>query len=237
MINKSNLTNFVSLLIVIVGVLSDFDILLMVGLFALSGSITNTLAIHMLFHKVPLLYGSGVIEENFVVFKKSIYTLIMKQFFTLENIEKFLDDEKKNNNFHGKILDIIEKTDFSPAYLSLKSAVMESQFGGMLGMFGGEKVLEPLKEPFEKKLRVAIMEIVQSDSFKQTFEESLSNDEMKNKMLDDIGLIVELRLNELNPMMVKELIEQIIKEHLGWLVLWGGVIGGLIGFVSGVVFG
>jgi hypothetical protein len=25
-----------------------------------------------------------------------------------------------------------------------------------------------------------------------------------------------------------------IKEHLGWLVVWGGVLGGLIGFVAAI---
>jgi len=32
--------------------------------------------------------------------------------------------------------------------------------------------------------------------------------------------------------MVKEMVQNIIKEHLGWLVIWGAVFGGLIGFVS-----
>jgi uncharacterized membrane protein YheB (UPF0754 family) len=35
--------------------------------------------------------------------------------------------------------------------------------------------------------------------------------------------------------MVKELVQNLIKEHLGWLVVWGGVFGGLIGVVSSVV--
>jgi len=32
--------------------------------------------------------------------------------------------------------------------------------------------------------------------------------------------------------MVKEIIERMIQEHLGWLVVWGGVFGGLIGLVT-----
>jgi len=28
---------------------------------------------------------------------------------------------------------------------------------------------------------------------------------------------------------VKNIIQRMIKEHLGWLVVWGGVFGGLIG--------
>jgi len=37
----------------------------MTGVFALSGSVTNWIAVHMLFDKVPFLYGSGVILDRF----------------------------------------------------------------------------------------------------------------------------------------------------------------------------
>ena len=54
----------------------------MAGLFALSGGLTNWLAIHMLFEKVPLLYGSGVIPNRFEDFKNGIKNLIMNEFFS-----------------------------------------------------------------------------------------------------------------------------------------------------------
>jgi hypothetical protein len=34
---------------------------------------------------------------------------------------------------------------------------------------------------------------------------------------------------------VKELMQQLIAEHLGWLVVWGGVFGALIGLVSSLL--
>ncbi|MDD4855931.1 MAG: DUF445 domain-containing protein, partial [Sulfuricurvum sp.] len=37
---------------------------------------------------------------------------------------------------------------------------------------------------------------------------------------------------ELTPMMIKEMLHGLMKEHLGWLVVWGGVFGGAIGIVS-----
>ncbi len=46
----------------------------------------------MLFEKVPLLYGSGVVPNHFEDFKRGIRELIMDQFFTSENMEKFLAD-------------------------------------------------------------------------------------------------------------------------------------------------
>jgi hypothetical protein len=32
--------------------------------------------------------------------------------------------------------------------------------------------------------------------------------------------------------MVKNLLEEVIRKHLGWLILWGNVFGGLIGILS-----
>ncbi|HIC12831.1 MAG TPA: DUF445 domain-containing protein, partial [Sulfurimonas sp.] len=29
-----------------------------------------------------------------------------------------------------------------------------------------------------------------------------------------------------------EMVQKLIKEHLDWLVVWGGVFGGLIGLIS-----
>ena len=43
-------------------------IILNIGLFALSGAITNWLAIYMLFERVPGIYGSGVSPINFESF-------------------------------------------------------------------------------------------------------------------------------------------------------------------------
>jgi uncharacterized membrane protein YheB (UPF0754 family) len=229
--NKSTATNLVSLALVILGFFISNDIVLTIGLFALSGAITNTLAIHMLFERVPFLYGSGVIEDKFETFKTSIHSLIMEQFFNKDNLSKFFKDEFSGN---GKVdfEPIIEKTDFTPAFLSLKGAVMESSFGGMLGMFGGEKALDPLQEPFEKKMKTAINEIVHTDSFQLTLQEVLASDDISEDIFSKIDNVVTNRLDELTPKTVKQIVQELIHEHLGWLVLWGGVFGGLIGLIS-----
>ena len=232
--NKSLGTNLIAFVVVIIGFVFQNNIILMVGLFALSGAVTNWLAIHMLFEKVPFLYGSGVVENRFEQFKLSIHTLIMEQFFTQENLDKFFKSEFGDDK-HFDLTKVIDKTDFSIAFSSLKDAVMESSFGGMLGMFGGEKALEPLQEPFEMKMRKAINEIVHTDTFQSTLQEALQSSDISSDIYFKINVVVEQRLNELNPKMVKELVQQMIKEHLGWLVIWGGVFGGLIGLISSIV--
>ena len=87
--NKSNITNIITVITMLFGYLNGNNLIYMVGLFAFSGAITNSLAIHMLFEKVPFLYGSGVIESKFSQFKISIHNLLMNQFFTREHLTRF----------------------------------------------------------------------------------------------------------------------------------------------------
>lgn len=233
--NKSNMTNIISLIVTILGYAIHNDTIFMIGVFAFSGAITNSLAIHMLFEKVPFLYGSGVIESKFSQFKISIHNLIMNQFFTQEHLTRFFQTEvnsaKKTIDFEK----ILNKTDFSPAYESLKEAVMQSSFGGMLGMFGGEAALEPLREPFTKKLQASIIKISQSDAFQEVVNEALKSEDLSKDVYEKLSKIVNTRLDELTPKMVKEIIQEMIKEHLGWLVIWGAVFGAVIGYASSFV--
>ncbi len=233
--NKSDITNITTLLIMAFGYSNGNDLIYMVGLFAFSGAITNSLAIHMLFEKVPFLYGSGVIESKFSQFKISIHNLLMNQFFTREHLTRFFQEEvtsaKKTIDFEK----ILNKTDFSPAYESLKESVMQSSFGGMLGMFGGEAALEPLREPFTKKLQASIISISASDAFQEVVNEALKSEDLSADVYEKLSRIVNLRLEELTPKMVKEIVQDMIKEHLGWLVIWGAVFGGVIGLFSSVI--
>lgn len=233
--NKSDITNIITVLIMAYGYSNGNDTIFMVGLFALSGAVTNTLAIHMLFEKVPFLYGSGVIESKFSQFKASIHNLLMNQFFTKEHLTKFFETEVNSAKSTIDFEKILGKTDFTPAYDSLKEAVLESPFGGMLGMFGGEAALEPLKEPFVKKLQSSIITISSSDSFQAVLNEALKSEDLSQDVYNKLSKIVSSRLEELTPKMVKEIVQEMIKEHLGWLVIWGAVFGGLIGLISTLV--
>ena len=229
-LNKSILTNLIALVLIGLSfvILEFHTALLFTGLFALSGAITNQLAIHMLFEKVPLLYGSGVIPLRFEAFKESIKNLMMNEFFTREQLENFFANEEQKINLEP----IIEDTDFSPAFDALSKTVMESSFGGMLGMFGGETALESLREPFSNKMKSAVIKIVNSKTFNTTMQKHLQSSSLNEDMLTSIESVIDSRLEQLTPELVKEMVQKLIKEHLDWLVVWGGVFGGAIGLVS-----
>lgn len=230
--NKSLITNLTAAGLVGAGLTMSGPaqpVVLNTGLFALAGGVTNWLAIHMLFEKVPGLYGSGVVVERFEDFKSGIHNLIMQQFFSQENIERFFADLTDDEHHPLDFTDIIEQTDLEPTYTSLVESVMESSFGSMLGMFGGEGALEPLKEPFIAKMKTSLNDMAHSESFQSSVREKLSSGPVSDDIAQQIEHIVQSRLAELTPQMVKDIIQTMIREHLGWLVVWGGVFGGLIG--------
>ncbi len=232
--NKSLLTNLIAALFLAAGFMTDDAILQTMGMFALAGALTNWLAVHMLFEKVPGLYGSGVIPARFEDFKRGIKTLMMEQFFTEENIERFLSaDNGKQPDLH--LAPVIEKVDFSPTFDSLIEVIQNSSFGGMLAMVGGVEVLEPLRQPFIDKMKSSIEEMTQAPSFISMLKEELESPDVMAEMRDKVESIVQQRLDELTPQLVKEIIQQMIREHLGWLVVWGGVFGGLIGAIAALL--
>ena len=229
--NKSFVTNFISVVIIGIGYICPVqqELIKSIGFFALSGAITNWLAIYMLFEKVPFLYGSGVIPDRFEEFKYSIKQLMMTQFFTAQNIEQFIETEEEQG---GKMLNLeplLNAVDYDRIYESLVSSIMDSSFGGMLLMMGGEEALAPLKIPFTDKMKITLSDMVESDHFKSALKQGLDAHKIGIDMIDKIETVIDKRLNELTPQLVKEMVQSIISEHLGWLVVWGGIFGGLMG--------
>lgn len=220
--NKSLITNLLSTLIIIVGYIyqENYPFIIITGVFALSGSLTNWLAIHMLFEKVPLLYGSGVILDKFEDIKLGIKDLILQELFTETQINNFLLDNKVTTSET-----IINKIDFDKVFIGLVEAIEGSQLGGMLAMVGGRKALDPLKEPFTKKLKIIIEDFV---------TENTSNDNSPDttaSLLLKIENILDARLADLSSEDIKSIIQKMIREHLGWLVVWGGFFGGFLGLI------
>ena len=221
--NKSILTNIVALLITLIGIINPFEnsLLLMIGLFSLSGGITNWIAIHMLFEKVPFIYGSGIIPKNFLIFKQAIKDLVIKEFFSRNNVEVFTSKISEE-----AIISISKNINYNNIFEGLTESIESSQLGGMLSMVGGKKALEPLRKPIIIKLETLFKSIIENE------KRSKFGDEIVDNVYVRIEKLIDDRLNELSPQDVKKIIQNLIDKHLGWLVIWGGVFGGFIGIIS-----
>ncbi|MDH5432450.1 MAG: DUF445 domain-containing protein [Gammaproteobacteria bacterium] len=232
--NKSSITSFIALALFVAGYFLKNPIIYNMGIFAFSGAITNWLAIHMLFEKVPGLYGSGVIPARFEDFKTGIHDMMMDQFFTEQNIDNFLSDSK-DSSIHIDVESLVKKLDLNIAFEKLVEVIMQSSFGSMLTMFGGQSAITPLREPFIANMQQAIVDMISKPDFYQALVKEIEQPDMLGHIKDKITIIIQNRLDELTPELVKQIIQQMIKKHLGWLVVWGGVFGGIIGLISGFV--
>ncbi|PCJ23586.1 MAG: DUF445 domain-containing protein [SAR86 cluster bacterium] len=233
--NKSFVSNLIAAAVILLGVLMSGPYkvyVLNAGLFALSGGITNWLAVHMLFERIPGIYGSGVIPLRFEEFKVGIRTLIMEQFFDQADLDTFFHGAgDTSEKMAEQLKQAVDKLDLESAFETLLDVIMSSSLGGMLGMLGGRSALDPLRSPFVDKMREYFKEQFVGDGFQEQIQEALrsalDDDAIRAKleeMLDD-------RLDKMTPKMVKNIIQQMIRKHLGWLVVWGCVFGGIIGLL------
>ena len=222
--NKNFLTNFIAFLIMLIGSFSPIyqETLFIIGIFSLSGGLTNWLAIHMLFERIPFFYGSGVIPNRFNEFKIGIKNLILNEFFNEENINNFF---KNNTNINS--IELLDSSGEEKIFNKLVEAIEESSLGSMLSMIGGKKALIPLREPMIKKVKEVLHDLYTNSLDK--------NDYLSKEIKSKVEEIIENRLSELTPENVKVIVQNMIKKHLSWLVIWGAIIGGLIGFLVSYV--
>jgi uncharacterized membrane protein YheB (UPF0754 family) len=190
----------------------------------------------MLFEKIPGLYGSGVIPNRFEDFKSGIHDLIMGQFFTAENVERLLTAEAQAGIQVDP--DVLEQAiPYDQVFDRIVGVVLQSKIGGMLGMFGGAKALEGMRPDVERAIKGVVREVVDTDTFKSGLATALrtGSKSISSDIVVKVDQIVRSRLDELTPSEVKRIIQTMIQKHLGWLVVWGGVFGGMIGLVCGVL--
>ncbi|MCH2615106.1 MAG: hypothetical protein MKZ70_10525, partial [Opitutales bacterium] len=95
-------------------------------------------------------------------------------------------------------------------------------------LVGGMRALEPLREPLKDEFSRKLTEMVEDLDLKK------SNMHFEN-FRPTVENLVEGKLDQLEPEEVKSILEDIIREHLGWLVVWGGVFGGAIGVAASFV--
>jgi len=255
-LDKNLTPNLVALALVVVGFALDGTagaLVSSVGLFALSGALTNWLAVHMLFERVPGLYGSGVIALHFEEFKAGILRMVREHLLDPERIAALSARQRRERTSEEAanptradaggapsepvidLVPMIESLDLDAAWGQLVATIVESSFGNMLAMVGGEAALEPLREPFKKRMRRFMVDTARSPRVQAIVAEQLTSAASSERFAARLDALLRARLDELTPDMVRDIMQQMIRRHLGWLVVWGGVFGGLIGLLAGLV--
>jgi len=182
------------------------------GLFAVSGGVTNWVAIKMLFNKVPGLYGTGIIPGKFKEIRLVLKNVVMKNFFDETYLNFYLKDKVLNADIEGKLTEFLNSDKLA--------TVLEAVLGD------DAKIMVPIVRPFLQKTGKSLAPILKE----KIRGMDLMNDlESVNKQIDNM---LTTRLEELTPEKVKMLLSEVMKEHLYWLIIWGNVFGGILGLIS-----
>ena len=241
----SNLFTFCIMLLALIcraaaGATTFLDYLLAFGLFGFAGGITNWLAIKMLFDVVHIgpfmLVGSGVIPRQFKAIRLTVKNTIMKTFFDEEYMGRYLRDRSKSLlssvDLSSKLESLLNKPDMDVT-LAAKFAEMATKPEGMMlnsiaQMFGGTAQLVPVVKPmlisFGREMATML-----TDKFDPLEYVSVE------RVRQEIDSLMEEKLQMLTPEIVKQLMEEVIRSHLGWLIVWGNIFGGFIGILSKAV--
>ena len=234
-LNKSFVTNFIGVAIIVIGYFSPYykEQIISMGAFSFSAAFTNWLAIYMLFDKIPFIYGSGVVPIHFEDFKNGIKKLIMEQFFSDKNIDNFAKSSADliKNLFTKENINKLVDYDF--LFEKFIEAIFSTTWGGVVKMVGGKMLIENFRGQFKVIIEKAISEIAASKRFNEIIETGIVD--QKQYIKDKLENMIDTRMTELTPQMVKEIIQNMIKKHLGWLVVWGGLFGGVVGLAASLL--
>ena len=201
--------------------------LLAAGVFGFAGGITNWLAVKMLFDRVPLLYGSGVIPNRFREIRATIKDLIMTHFFGEEYLQRFF--EQHGSQLTGGVSLEKELTDLlasDQADEAIEAEIENLKQGpmGMMVTIAGNDMLKVIIKQFMGGLVTRVAPVAEARLRAKTVDVPV--------LRGQVDRLLEEKLEELTPEIVKSMMERVIRDHLGWLIVWGNVFGAAIGLLA-----
>ena len=147
-----NISIYLMLLILILGLTLSNACLTEIGLFGASGGITNSLAVYMLFEKIPILVGSGVIPRKFTQIRFAITITMMDTFFSQDNIQDYLENHSSfgSQALKNKIASMANSQEIDNNILKKLTEFSQTPQGAMLLMpqnDGGLNTMVPFIKP------------------------------------------------------------------------------------------
>lgn len=245
-LNVGDLSNLATFCVFVVGiVLSMFifpqsenspaskasEYVLSFGLFGFAGGITNWLAVKMLFDRIPCLYGSGVIPRQFKEIREMVKATMLKTFFNRQFLVTYAIEKlgafQNSNDIEGSIRRLLESDAVDTIIEQNLTNLNTTAEGEMMTKMGmSPAAMKPMVKPMVVNMASEAAPMLMSQFKPETLAEPV------DKFIAGIDSLMEMKLQEMTPEKVKELMETVIREHLGWLIVWGNVFGGAIGVIS-----
>ncbi len=230
---KGNISNLLSLALLGLGLVAEAERwplsswILAAGLFGFAGGITNWLAVKMLFDRVPLLYGSGVIPARFREIRQTVKDLIMAHFFDEGHLRRFFGEHLElftlRQDLEAGLKALLDSEEADRA-IGRKLEELKASPIGMMLKLAGPDFLRVMVKQFLAGLAAELGPQLAARFTRAPLD--------VHGLREQVDRLLAAKLEELTPERVKQMMEEVIRQHLGWLVVWGNVFGGLIGVVS-----
>lgn len=252
---KDTLSNTVTFVIMIIGIVlrleEDIDdrdtpgsFLIAFGLFGFSGGVTNALAVKMLFDKIPLLYGSGIIPERFLEIRAAIKSMLMRAFFEPSFVERTINDKLPllldSLDIQGRMESFAKSSTFDTMMEGAVEELLANPNAGMMLKMAGKENILNMGKPMAVNMLTNLAPKMQQFMMGEGGEGNGNGGDGKSPV--DVAIIIkhidemmEARLLHLTPSIIKTLMEGVIRDHLVWLVVWGNIFGGMIGLVAAII--
>jgi len=237
-IEKGNVALLIMSLIMVGGVVLVFteDIkeyekyILAFGLFGFSGGFTNWIAVTMLFVRVPGLIGSGVIPVRYVQIRETVKDVIMDTFFDPEFLNSFLGGKLEQYGANIKpeehVQGMLESDEFSKKIDdNLNTLGDRPEFASVIAMGIQPEQLKPMIVPFISGFATELAPLLKA---KMTDPKVVVNIE---DVRTQIEVYMSVRMETLTERKVTRLLSFVIRDHLGWLIVWGCVFGSILGVI------
>ncbi|XP_064394866.1 uncharacterized protein LOC135342101 isoform X2 [Halichondria panicea] len=203
------------------------------GVFGFLGGVTNWIAVEMLFRSIPYVIGTGIIAKGYKEIRQTIVNVVVNTLFDPIGIRQYFSSKKKGmrpmlhlETHFASLLD----SEVANRIVEMKiDAALKRPEGFILSMMGVD--LSELKKTLSRHIRSFITEI--SPTIVDKMEVSGLQDGVG--LQAEVEKILEERVSELSSVKVNQLIAVMIRKHLSWLIVWGNVLGALVGLVAEVI--
>jgi hypothetical protein len=252
--NRDHIANAITFLCLVVGLvlhsvldadIRKYNYVLAIGVFGIAGGITNWLAVKMLFDKIPGLYGSGVIPMQYKSIRKTVKHEIMHTFFDEAYLKGYIRQKSpelmRKLNIGERITNVINAPDFDTKMAAKLEEISATPQGMLLSMvkpfMGGSLAgLVPMVKPPLVSIASEVakeLTTIQAEGDGEAVVDLIPVDVVRG----EIDALMTERLQTLTPEVVKGILEDVIRDHLGWLVVWGNIFGSMIGIIKLAVTG
>jgi hypothetical protein len=186
----------------------------------------------MLFDRIPFVLGSGVVPRRFEAIKRAIADVLINTFFEEAFLSRYVVSKA------GQLTAMLDADTLatlldSPAVNKLLDAKLADLAarpeGVMLGLIGmPTEQLKPVLIPLIISAACDILPQVteQLNPRAQLFQSGLGY------FRREAARLVDSKMRELSADDVTAVLDSVIRHELGALVVWGAVLGGLLGLLT-----